>query len=149
MVENTQPEYSPEDKKLVDQIKSKKDFYEILGVEKTATDDQIKKAYRKLALKLHPDKNKAPGAEESFKLVGKAYGCLSDASKRKSYDMFGTDGEQNRGFQDINPDEIFKQFFGNGGLDEIFAQAFGQAAGRRGGGDPLAQMMGAMAQGMA
>ena len=93
MVEDTSATYSPEDKKLVDDIKRKKDFYEILGVEKTATDDQIKKAYRKLALKLHPDKNKAPNAEEAFKMVGKAYGCLSDASKRKSYDMFGTDGE--------------------------------------------------------
>ena len=62
--------------------------------------------------------------------------------------MFGTESEQNQGFHDVNPDEIFKQFFGNGGIEEIFAQAFGHRGGR-GHGDPLAQMMGQMMQGMA
>ena len=134
---------------MVNTINSKKDFYDILGVEKSATEDQIKKAYRKLALKVHPDKNKAPDAEGAFKKVGKAYGCLSDPQKRKQYDMFGTESDGPQGFHDINPDEIFKQFFGNGGIEEIFAQAFGaqmgqMGGGRRGGGgaDPLAQMMG-------
>ena len=128
---------------------AKRDFYEILGVSKSATKEELKKAYRKLALKVHPDKNHAPNASEAFKLVGKAYGCLSDAQKRKHYDIFGSEKDQAQGFHDINPDEIFKQFFGNGGIEEIFAQAFGGQMGqmggnRRGGGgqDPLAQMMG-------
>ena len=115
------PEYTDEQKKMVNTINSKKDFYDILGVEKSATEDQIKKAYRKLALKVHPDKNKAPDAEGAFKKVGKAYGCLSDPQKRKHYDMFGQESDGPQGFHDINPDEIFKQFFGNGGIEEIFA----------------------------
>jgi DnaJ family protein B protein 12 len=76
---------------------AKKDFYDILGVAKTATDDEIKKAYRKvghdssiycrqLALKVHPDKNRAPSAMDAFKHIGKAYGTLSDERKRRSYD---------------------------------------------------------------
>ena len=84
-------------------------------------------------------------------MVGKAYGCLSDPQKRKHYNMFGNESDQPQGFHDINPDEIFKQFFGNGGIEDIFAQAFGAQMGqmggnRRGGGqDPmLAQMMGQM-----
>jgi len=82
----------------------------------------------KLALKVHPDKNRAPSAQEAFKKISSAYGCLSDASKRKHYDMFGSEmgsGGGGPNFADINPDEIFRQFFGNGGIEEIFAQAFG------------------------
>ena len=116
-----QPAYSEDDVNIVNSIKGKKDFYAILGVEKTATEEQIKKAYRKLALKVHPDKNRAPNAQDAFKMVGKAYGCLSDPQKRKHYDMFGTDSDQHQGFSDVNPDEIFKQFFGDGGIEEIFA----------------------------
>jgi DnaJ homolog subfamily B member 12 len=71
------------------EILGKKVFYDILGVSKTATDDEIKKAYRKLALKVHPDRNKAPSATEAFKKVGQAYACLSESEKRKHYDMFG------------------------------------------------------------
>jgi DnaJ-class molecular chaperone len=63
----------------------------VLGIEKTATEDDIKKAYRKLALRVHPDKNRAPEAQEAFKKVGQAYTTLSDASKRRHYDMFGTE----------------------------------------------------------
>ena len=74
---------------------------------------------------MHPDKNHAPNAQEAFKMVGKAYGCLSDAQKRKHYDMFGKESDQHQGFGDINPDEIFKQFFGNGGIEEIFAHSGG------------------------
>lgn len=69
-----------------------KDFYKILGVSKTASDDEIKKAYRKLALKYHPDKNKSPQAEERFKEVTEAYEVLSDKKKRDVYDQYGEDG---------------------------------------------------------
>jgi DnaJ-class molecular chaperone len=69
-----------------------KDFYKILGVAKSASDDDIKKAYRKLALKYHPDKNKAPGAEEKFKEVAEAYEILSDKKKRDIYDQYGEEG---------------------------------------------------------
>ncbi|XP_022915199.1 dnaJ protein homolog 1 [Onthophagus taurus] len=69
-----------------------KDYYKILGISKNATDDDIKKAYRKLALKYHPDKNKAPGAEEHFKEVAEAYEVLSDKKKRDIYDQHGEEG---------------------------------------------------------
>ena len=73
-------------------MKMGKDYYKILGIAKTATEDEIKKAYRKLALKYHPDKNKAPGAEDRFKEVAEAYEVLSDKKKRDIFDQFGEDG---------------------------------------------------------
>ncbi|KAG8035784.1 hypothetical protein G9C98_001440 [Cotesia typhae] len=69
-----------------------KDYYKTLGIAKGANDDEIKKAYRKLALKYHPDKNKAPGAEEKFKEIAEAYEVLSDTKKREVYDKFGEEG---------------------------------------------------------
>jgi DnaJ homolog subfamily B member 5 len=69
-----------------------KDYYKALGIAKTATDDEIKKAYRKLALKFHPDKNKEPGAEEKFKEIAEAYEVLSDKKKRDVYDKYGEEG---------------------------------------------------------
>ncbi|XP_054161984.1 dnaJ homolog subfamily B member 4-like isoform X2 [Oppia nitens] len=72
-----------------------KDYYQILGISRTATTDDIKKAYRKLALRYHPDKNKAPEAEEKFKLIAEAYEVLSDKKKRDIYDQFGEEGLQN------------------------------------------------------
>ena len=60
-----------------------KDYYSVLGVSKGATDDELKKAYRKMALKFHPDKNQSPGAEEKFKQIGEAYDVLSDPKKRQ------------------------------------------------------------------
>ncbi|TDG47149.1 hypothetical protein AWZ03_006414 [Drosophila navojoa] len=69
-----------------------KDFYKILGIDKKATDDDIKKAYRKLALKYHPDKNKSPQAEERFKEIAEAYEVLSDKKKRDIFDQYGEDG---------------------------------------------------------
>ncbi|XP_011502623.1 PREDICTED: dnaJ protein homolog 1-like [Ceratosolen solmsi marchali] len=69
-----------------------KDYYKILGIIKGASDDEIKKAYRKLALKYHPDKNRAAGAEEKFKEIAEAYEVLSDSKKREVYDKFGEEG---------------------------------------------------------
>ena len=85
----------------------------MLGIEKTATEDEIKKAYRKLALKVHPDKNHAPASQDAFKKVGQAYQCLSDAQKRKHYDTFGSEAGQGGGFShaDFNPDELFRHMF--------------------------------------
>merc|ERR1711962_1173048 len=69
-----------------------KDYYKILGVTKGASDDEIKKAYRKLALKYHPDKNQTAGAEEKFKEIGEAYDELSDSKKKQIYDQYGEEG---------------------------------------------------------
>ena len=69
-----------------------KDFYAALGVGKDASADEIKKAYRKLALKYHPDKNKQPGAEEKFKEVAEAYEILSDPQKKEIFDKYGEEG---------------------------------------------------------
>ncbi len=69
-----------------------KDYYKVLGVSRSATDDELKKAYRKLALKYHPDKNKSPEAEDKFKEIGEAYDVLSDQKKRRIYDQVGEEG---------------------------------------------------------
>ena len=73
-------------------MKMGKDYYKILGITKSATDDELKKAYRKLALKYHPDKNKAAGAEDKFKEVAEAYEVLSDKKKRDIFDQYGEEG---------------------------------------------------------
>lgn len=69
-----------------------KDYYKILGIVKGASDDDVKKAYRKQALKWHPDKNKSANAEEKFKEVAEAYEVLSDPKKREIYDQYGEEG---------------------------------------------------------
>jgi molecular chaperone DnaJ len=118
---------------------TKRDYYEVLEVTKTATGEEIKKSYRKLAVKFHPDKN--PGdhtAEEKFKELGEAYDVLSDDTKRAAYDRFGhgafaQGGGAARGpgggFHD--PFDIFREVFGasGGGAANIFEQFFGGAAG--------------------
>ena len=98
-------------------MSSKRDYYEILGVGKNATDEEIKKAFRKLALEFHPDRNKSKGAEDKFKEINEAYQVLSDAEKRKSYDQFGHDGIK-ANFQDFD----FQNF---GGFGDIFDAFFG------------------------
>jgi len=106
-----------------------KNYYAVLGIEKTAGTDQIKKAYRKLAIKYHPDKN--PGdknAEERFKEITEAYAVLSDPEKRRQYDQFGEAGFHQRFsqediFRNVDLNDIFREF-GFGG-DDLFSQLFG------------------------
>ncbi|PID27165.1 MAG: molecular chaperone DnaJ [Candidatus Cloacimonadota bacterium] len=101
---------------------SKKDYYELLGVSRDADKNTIKKAYKKLALKYHPDKNRDdPSAEEKFKEVAEAYSVLSDENKRARYDRFGHDGLSGAGgggfsgFGGFDAESIFESFFGGGG----------------------------------
>ncbi len=111
---------------------SEKSYYEILGVSQTATDDEIKKAYRQLAIKYHPDKNKGDkAAEEKFKEATEAYEILRDAQKRKSYDQFGKAGVGAGGAgygQGAYTD--FSDIFG--GFEDIFGEFFGGGGGRGG-----------------
>ena len=73
-------------------MKMGKDYYKILGIAKGASEDDVRKAYRKMALKFHPDKNKSAGAEEKFKEIAEAYEVLSDKRKRDIYDKYGEEG---------------------------------------------------------
>lgn len=108
-----------------------KDYYEVLGVQKTASKDQVKDAYRKLALQFHPDRNKSPEAEARFKEISEAYAVLSDDEKRRQYDSYGREGVYQRYSQeDIFRGADFGEFFrgtGFGGFDDIFSQFFGGA----------------------
>ena len=87
------------------------DYYEVLGVSRSASPEDIKKAYRKLAMKFHPDRN--PGdkeAEEKFKQSTEAYEVLSDSSKRQIYDTYGLEGLKSRGYQGPDFEDIFSSF---------------------------------------
>ncbi|XP_033005006.1 dnaJ homolog subfamily B member 12 isoform X2 [Lacerta agilis] len=118
--------YTQDQVDAVKRVKQCKDYYEILGVSRDSSDEDLKKAYRKLALKFHPDKNHAPGATEAFKAIGNAYAVLSNPEKRKQYDQFGdakvsptrhghSPTDFNRGFEaDISPEDLFNMFFGGG-----------------------------------
>lgn len=135
-----------------------KDYYKILGVSKTASEDDIKKAYRKGALKYHPDKNKEKGAEEKFKALAEAYEVLSDKRKREIYDQVGEEGLKagagagghGGGFPGAgahpngqsftyqfngDPMETFRQFFSNDGM-------FSGMSFSSGGGNPMGGMFG-------
>ncbi len=111
----------------------KRDYYEVLSVARTATDEEIKRSYRKLAVKYHPDKNPDdPHAEEKFKELGEAYDVLSDADKRGAYDRFGhaafAQGMAGRGGGFHDPFDIFREVFGGGGGGGIFETFFGGGA---------------------
>jgi molecular chaperone DnaJ len=122
----------------------KRDYYEVLGVERNASEEEVKRAYRRLAVKFHPDKNPDdPHAEEKFKELGEAYDVLMDADKRAAYDRFGhaafaSGGAGFGGFHD--PFDIFREVFGGGGFGGgIFETFFGgtgaRAEGRQRGSD--------------
>ena len=119
---------------------AKRDYYEVLGVNKGASADDIKRAYRRLAIKYHPDKN--PGnkeAEAQFKECAEAYEVLSDSEKRQTYDQFGHDGLRGMGMRDYSHmkwqdiGSIFEDIFGGtGGFEDIFGMR-GRRGARRAG----------------
>lgn len=147
--------YTEEQISIVREVKRKKDYYEILGLEKTCSVEDVRKAYRKLSLKVHPDKNKAPGAEEAFKSVSKAFKCLSVEESRKQYDLVGSDEpvyerraarRTRQGFSngfyyegDVDAEEIFRNFFfggmNPGAATQFNGFSFGPGMGARMGGD--------------
>ena len=104
-----------------------KDYYEVLGISKSSTDEDIRKAFRKKAMEYHPDRNKNPDAESKFKEINEAYQVLSDPNKRAQYNRFGAAGVGSNGGFD-RPFEGFDVF---GGFGDIFDSFFGDAAGRR------------------
>jgi DnaJ family protein B protein 12 len=122
-------EVSVEHREIVRKINKTKDFYQILGLEKGCTEDDVRKAYRKLSLKVHPDKNKAPGAEEAFKAVSKAFQVLNNVELREDYDRYGPEEREtsqqmrqqhhhhngrhgNVYYEDMfDPNDIFNSFF--------------------------------------
>ncbi|KAI5303546.1 hypothetical protein KEM56_007436, partial [Ascosphaera pollenicola] len=142
---SSERKFTPEQKAAVIRVRKchPTAFYEILAIEKTATDGEIKKAYRKLSLLTHPDKNGCEGADEAFKMVSRAFQILSDADKKSRYDKYGGDPDSRFGAgtssasaggaspfarggfpggaragtmydDEISPEEIFNRFFGGG-----------------------------------
>ncbi|GEM82954.1 DnaJ C-terminal domain-containing protein [Meiothermus hypogaeus] len=118
-----------------------KDYYKILGVTKNASEDEIKKAFKKLARKYHPDVSKEPGAEDKFKEINEAYTVLSDPEKRKFYDTYGTAAGSGHWQGPPTEQGGFGGFSGNvGDFSDFFQQLFGNFAGRGGGfGDLFAE----------
>jgi hypothetical protein len=142
---------------IITRLRSTKDFYDVLGVEREATEDEIKKSYRKLAMKLHPDKCQLDGCEEAFKKVSSAYACLSDSEKRQQYNLTGSeDGPSGmggfRGGQ-MDPNDIFQAFFSGGqpGMGggtrggQSFHFSTNMGGGGGGGADPFANVFEAFA----
>ena len=119
-------------------MSTKRDYYEVLGVSKSASADEIKSQYRKLALKFHPDRNKSAEAGEHFKEISEAYAVLSDQEKRKIYDQYGHAGVDGKySTEDIfqgasgNFNDVFSDLFGRsgGGMNSIFETLFGRGGG--------------------
>ena len=116
----------------------KKDYYNILGVSRAATDDDIKKAYRKLAMQFHPDKNpgKEAWANEKFKEINEAYGVLGNVDKRKQYDQFGTTGDASDVFNNQNTqstvEDLMRDFGGQGLSYDFLDSIFGDFTKKRG-----------------
>ena len=125
---------------------AKRDYYEVLEVQRSASQDEIKKAYRKAALKYHPDRNpNNKEAEEKFKEAAEAYEILNDPTKRQRYDQFGHEGlrpgADYRGFQDINDifanfSDIFGSGIGGGLFEEVFTGGRSRSRGRQHAGTP-------------
>lgn len=107
-------------------VQNKRDYYEVLGVDRNAAPDEIKRAFRQAALRYHPDRNKEPGAEQKFKEASEAYEVLSDPEKRNRYDRFGHRGLEGVGLHDFSGmavDDIFSIF------GDLFGDVFGEMSG--------------------
>jgi len=108
-------DYTPDQKEAIDRLLQNHNYYKILGVTDDATEENLKRQYKKLALQFHPDKNRAPRADEAFKAISNAYQILSEPSKRQHYDKFGESGLHSpewSSFQsDIPPEELFRMIF--------------------------------------
>lgn len=120
-------------------MSSKRDYYEVLGLDKKSSPDEIKKQYRKLALKFHPDRNSTSDAAEHFKEISEAYAVLSDESKRQLYDQYGHEGVDGRySTEDIfsGAKGSFDEVFGGrgSGFESLFAQVFGGRGSSHGAG---------------
>lgn len=100
--------YTDEQIMIVKQVKEKKYYYEILGLEKTCSVEDVRKAYRKLSLKVNPDKNKAPGAEEAFMVISEAFQCLSNEERRKTYGLV-------RSYEPVYENRSASAYSGGGG----------------------------------
>jgi len=114
---------------------SYKDYYEILGVSRTASQDEIRKAYRKKAKEFHPDVNKQAGSDEKYKEINEAYEVLKDPGKRKKYDTLGADWRQGQDFTPPpgwNGGDVRVDFGDMGGFSDFFQSIFGGFSGRRG-----------------
>jgi len=121
---------------MVQRILRTKDYYDLLEVPRDSSEEAVKRSYKKLALKLHPDKNKAPGAEEAFKRLSKAVQCLTDAEKRQVYNRYGDEEripqQHRQAYQEdfMTPEDLFAAFFGGQpGQRRRYAPPDGQEAG--------------------